>query len=256
MKTSSYITTIVTKISLLLVTSISLASASEPEYEPIISYHQNSIFAQVGKPVGRLRTQTSNGPSGCTAFLISEKHLMTNEHCIGNRVWNRKEQVWTPRTITSVKVEMGATGSTEPNSMKTYAVRLPPLETNRVLDYAILEFEGNPTSEFGYLSISTTKLDYNMPLWIIGHPKLKPQQISRITCKVIKHPKPRPNRLHHTCPTAGGNSGSPVFDASTGQVIALVYAHYSVDRKDIGLAITMSELAKQSPILSAIINDQ
>lgn len=242
---------------LILIGTSSLGSVhAEPAYEPIFNYHPTSIFAQIGHPVGRLRIQTSRGRSGCTAFLISETHLMTNEHCVGKRAWDHKKREWFPRIVLKVKVEMAAVDPKDNSSMETFAVQMPPLEINEALDYAIMKVEGNPAAKYGYLAISTAKPQMKMPLWIIGHPKLKVQQISRVRCMVIKHPIPHPNRLHHTCPTAGGNSGSPVFDASTSEVIALNYAHYSVKVRDIGLAVSFHEIAKQSPLLREILKTQ
>jgi len=232
------------------------AAQSEPAYEPMANYHSSSVFAQVGQPVGRLRTKTSDGPSGCTAFLISQNLLMTNEHCVGERRWDRNKKKWFPRTVHKVDVEMGAIDPTNKKGFETFSVQMPPLEIDQKLDYAILKVNGNPAAKYGYLSISTDIPQFKMPLWIVGHPKLKVQQISRTACRVIKHPKPHRNRLHHTCATAGGNSGSPVFDASTGQVIALLYAHYSATVKDVGLAVSMHELVKHSKLLREIISAQ
>jgi len=229
---------------------------AEPTYEPMANYHTSSIFVQVGMPVGRLRTKTSYGPSGCTAFLISESHLMTNEHCVGKRRWDRKQKKWFSRNINKVEMEMGAIDPNNRSRIEKYTVQMPPLEIDEALDYAILKVKGNPAEKYGYLSISLEKPEYKMPLWIIGHPKLLPQQISRTHCRVIKHPKPHRKRLHHTCPTAGGNSGSPVFNASTSEVIALVYAHYSVTQKDVGLAVPFHLIAEQSKLLRDIINAQ
>lgn len=227
---------------------------SEPAYEPIHEYHPTSIFALVGSPVGRLRSKTSLGPSGCTGFLISPTHLMTNEHCVGDRWWDRKTKTWLPREVISVVVEMGAVDPSDPKRIETFAVQLPPLEKNEALDYAILTVEGNPAETFGFLSISTAPPQTGMPLWIIGHPKLLVQQISRVRCRVIEHARPHADRLHHTCPTAGGNSGSPVFDASTSEVIALNNAHYSAENREVGLAVPFRLIAAQSPLLRSIID--
>ncbi|WP_275290376.1 trypsin-like serine peptidase [Sulfitobacter mediterraneus] len=222
----------------------------------MLDYHPTSIFAQVGQPVGRLRTLTSFGRSGCTAFLISPTHLMTNEHCIGDRHWDHKTKTWLPRTVQSVKVEMGAVDPNDNQRIDTYSVQMPPLEMNEALDYAILNVTGNPADKYGYLAISTAKPAFKMPLWIIGHPKLKVQQISRLHCRVIQHARPHKHRLHHTCPTAGGNSGSPVFDASTHEVIAINHARYSAEVRDVGLAVPFHIIAAQSPLLRAIIGNQ
>lgn len=242
---------------LLSVAALAISPAlAEPNYEPIYNYHPTSIFAQVGQPVGRLRTTTDRGASGCTAFLISTRHMITNEHCVGERYWNRDTKEWMPRQILSVTLEMGVVDPNDQTSVETFAVQMPPLEMDEALDYAILSIVGNPADTYGFLSISAETPRFKTPLWIIGHPKLKVQQISRLHCRVIKHPRPHRRRLHHTCPTEGGNSGSPVFDASTGNVIAINNAHYSAEIRDIGLAVPFSLIAEQSAILRSIIDGQ
>lgn len=241
-----------TTIFLSVVTGI----AADASFEPILNYHAASIFVQVGLPVGRLNVDTSIGGHLCTAFLISETHLMTNAHCVGNTKFDAKKNKRIPRTVSKVELEMGFVDPANRLNVRTFSVHMPPLEMNRTLDYAILKVEGNPSAKFGYLSISTIKPEEKMPLWIIGHPAGMAQQISRVHCRVIRHAKPHARRLHHTCPAIGGNSGSPVFDASTGDVIAIHHASYSLSKPDIGLAIPFYYIVKQSDLLRSILQIQ
>lgn len=250
-----YLKSVCSASALILASTFNSANA-EPAYEPIINYHPSSIFAQFGKAVGRLRIQTSRGHSGCTAFLISEIHLMTNEHCVGKRAWDHKNRKWLPREVHKVKVEMAAVNPKDKTKIETFAVQMPPLEINEAFDYAILKVDGNPASRFGYLSISTQAPEAKIPLWIIGHPKLKVQQISRIACRVISANIYGKNSFTHTCPTIGGSSGSPVFDASTGSVIGLNHARDASKIPQLGYAIPFSKIAKQSSLLREIIKAQ
>ena len=51
------------------------------ENEPIINYSVGSVFSQIGRSVGRLDVLTDKGLFPCTAFIVSEKHILTNYHC-------------------------------------------------------------------------------------------------------------------------------------------------------------------------------
>lgn len=232
-------------------------AAAEPAYEPMIDYHSSSIFAQVGTPVGRLSIKTDKGSFYCTAFLISESHLMTNHHCIDDNWYDNKKKKTIKQTIEKISLELGYLDTKNKSAVKSFNVELNSLEKNKSLDYAILKVKGNPAESFGYLSISATKPVAKMPLWIIGHPRGKPQQISRIQCLSILPIEKRRNRLQHTCPAVPGSSGSPVFDASTGQVIAIHNAGYTTkSKKKIGLAVPLADIANQSSLLREIINAQ
>lgn len=50
--------------------------------EPISNYGPSSLFVKLGRPVGRLDILTDAGVFPCTAFLVSEKYLVTNYHCV------------------------------------------------------------------------------------------------------------------------------------------------------------------------------
>ena len=51
------------------------------ENEPIINYSVGSVFAQIGRSVGRLDVLTDKGMFPCTAFIVSKKYILTNYHC-------------------------------------------------------------------------------------------------------------------------------------------------------------------------------
>ncbi|MBL4761023.1 MAG: trypsin-like peptidase domain-containing protein [Mariprofundaceae bacterium] len=249
---SQYLKQLPTALALFGISSASVAQA-EPTYEPILDYHASSIFAQVGAPVGRLHIQTSAGNFYCTGFLISENHLITNRHCLAKIRYDKKQKKNIPQMIKKVTLELGYIDPANKTASTRYKVKLPALETNEALDYAILEVENDPASEFGYLSISTNVIKEKSPLWIIGHPRGKAQQISRIHCKSILPARSIPNRIQHTCPAMSGSSGSPVFDASTGQVIAVHHASIKGVKPKIGLAVPFSEIIKQSMLLRKIL---
>ena len=59
---------------------------AEPNYESILSYGSSSPYYQIARPIGRLDmlVQTQSGrrfTSFCTASLISNDLIITNNHC-------------------------------------------------------------------------------------------------------------------------------------------------------------------------------
>ena len=93
-------------------------------------------------------------------------------------------------------------------------------------------------------------------MWIIGHPKLKTQQISRVDCRITKSRQNGRNSFSHTCPTIGGSSGSPVFDASNGNVIGIAHAVDDAFDPKIGYGIPFSKIAEQSALFQKIVHEQ
>jgi V8-like Glu-specific endopeptidase len=112
---------------------------------------------------------------------------------------------------------------------------------------AILEVDGIPSNKKS-LTLSKRKVYKNLRLGIIGHPHGGPQPDKKsfdITdnCKVINTDFDSSNRekvFTHHCDTLPGNSGSPIFDFNTGEVIGLHWG--SNDALDVNLAIKMNEI--------------
>ena len=49
--------------------------------EPIRNYGSDSVFAKIGRAVGRLDVLTDKGNFPCTAFIVSKKHILTSHYC-------------------------------------------------------------------------------------------------------------------------------------------------------------------------------
>jgi hypothetical protein len=61
-------------------------SIANYDNEPIFNYSASSKIAEIGKVVGRLDILTDAGTFPCTAFLVSNEHLLTNNHCAGGHI--------------------------------------------------------------------------------------------------------------------------------------------------------------------------
>jgi len=215
------------------------------ENEPIINYSVGSVFAQIGKSVGRLDVLTDKGLFPCTAFIVSKKYILTNYHCSLGLLDD--ERIGATR-IDATQFVAGYLQTGIEAESKKYTVIPTPKEYSKRLDYAVLEVIGDPSQEYGQLKLANITPNDGDPFWIIGHPMGEGQRISREKCKA-NNPALSGGKLLHTCDTLPGNSGSPVIDAGLQQVVGL---HHAGSRKDsVNYAILMSEILDNSKILKA-----
>ena len=221
-------------------------SVGQYNNEAITNYSTNSIFAQIGRAVGRLDILTDGGVFPCTAFIVSESHIVTNYHCVPGIIEN--EQVKATR-IQAVQFVAGYTLEGVEEGTSVYQVNPQPIEADQELDFAVLEVFGNPSRDWGTLQIAANAPNAKDPYWVIGHPMGESQRISREKCRAAEPALSR-GVLRHTCDTLPGNSGSPVIDASLQMVIAL--HHAGSRRNSINYAIPMARILEKSPTLAAL----
>lgn len=214
--------------------------------EPIAKYGRRSLFARLGRPIGRLDILTDAGVFPCTAFLISDKYLLTNHHCVPGIIDDQRVKA---SRIEAVQLLLGYVRDGIQKGTKRFSVSPKPVETDRELDYSILEVFGNPSSRFGHLAVSSAEPEDNSPYWIIGHPMGEAQRISRENCQ-SDSPAVAAGQLRHRCDTLPGNSGSPVIDP--GQRAAVALHHAGSSRKSINYAIPMAFIARHSKIVAKL----
>jgi len=213
--------------------------------ESITNYSSESIFAQMGLSVGRLDILTDKGVFPCTAFIVDEKHILTNHHCVPGILNNERAQA---TRIDSVMFVAGYTQQGVEEGTQRYTVIPTPVESHPDLDYSVLEVIGNPSAEFGTLRLASRLPKDGDPYWVIGHPMGEAQRISREKCKANR-PAVSNKRLLHTCDTLPGNSGSPLIDASTQMVVGL--HHAGSNRDAVNFAIPMGAILERSNVLKA-----
>ncbi len=204
--------------------------------ESILQYDNNNPIRSNGRPVARLIFSIDGAPYTCTGFLISEDELITNEHCVNSQA--------------ACETAVAIFGYDAVNVGKQYpCITVSPDRVNVSLDYAVLRLDGRPGDEWGMLEPVSRSPSAEDELYIIQHPGGQPKQVSRTDCKVIK-PKVAgidgETDLSHACDTLGGSSGSPVFDLSTHEVIALHHLGYFKGSiwENQNRAVLMSEILK------------
>jgi len=211
--------------------------------EPISKY-PNSVFARLGRSVGRLDVATDAGVFPCTAFLVADDLIMTNHHCVPGILDHPKVNA---SAIVGVRFTTGYVIEGVEEGAASFLVNQIPVETNKELDYTLLRVLGaKPGKEFGTMRLASAVPVEHSPYWIIGHPNGDAQRISREGCAAAS-PALSSSRLRHNCDTLPGNSGSPVIDAGTQQVIALHNAGSSA--KQVNYAVPMSMILEHSAIL-------
>lgn len=193
---------------------------SSDNKERIACYSGTDMYEKA-KAVCRL---IINGSSSCTGWLLgSEGHLMTNNHCIGSSsdaqntdfIFNYQYQSCT-----------GSASATQ----NVVASSATFVKTSSSLDYTLVKLPTNPTSTYGYLSISPTVSSVGDRIYIPQHPGGRRKEISvntdtgfsEVSCVgSCGNAGGAGKRMNYYADTEGGSSGSPVIDYNTNFVVAI-----------------------------------
>ena len=184
--------------------------------------NRNQHDTSLSQPIGRLnlflrRVDGAEGTSFCTASLISERHIITNYHCIPGNDKNVRVERATLRLGYLSEREVG----------EEFKVKMRAIETNQKLDYSILELSDVPDSRYGKIDLSAVRDPNPLEnLYIIHHPGGKPKAITRERCYM--HPSwdlVSSSEIYHKCDTEAGSSGAIVFTDS-GQPVGIHWGGY------------------------------
>ncbi len=180
------------------------------------------------------KSRTDGKPYTCTGFLVSPRHLITNDHC--------------PRStseITSTIVEFDYDEEFSRTDM--YKLTLEDLPRDETLDFAIYKLNKEATGR-GYLQLSDDDryISPGKALIIFQHPGGFPKRLAEYDCRVLRptHPVAPRTDFGHMCDTEGGSSGAPVQN-SLGDVIGLHHFGYGKrPTKKINQAVKMSAILR------------
>jgi len=183
--------------------------------------------ARLSAPIGRLDiflrrlADGAEGTSFCTASLISDRHILTNYHCIpGDK-----------ETSEGIRVERATLrlGYLSKNQQgEEFKVNIKPIESDSILDYSILELTELPNPAYGKIDLTAVRDPHPIEnLFIIHHPGGTPKAITRERCYV--HPSSKlltGSEIFHKCDTQKGSSGALVFSDKTGQPVGMHWGGY------------------------------
>ncbi|CAL2055186.1 trypsin-like peptidase domain-containing protein [Tenacibaculum sp. 190524A05c] len=193
---------------------------SSDNKERIECYNGTDMYEKA-KAVCRL---IIGGSSSCTGWLLgSEGHLMTNNHCIGSASAAQNTDF-----IFNYQYA-GCTGSASATS-QTVAQSATFIKTSSSLDYTLVKLPTNPTSTYGYLSLSSAVAAPGDRIYIPQHPGGRRKEISVKTdvdataggfSRVFQSSSGSGQQVRYYADTEGGSSGSPVLDYNSNLVIAI-----------------------------------
>ena len=219
-------------------------------FERLINYSKSDHLRKLGEPVGRLdlliERSGQMGVTTCTASIISEKYILTNNHCA--------PRANSPHKFKKAALLMNFLGEDKEDQTKTFKVTLKPVEQDADLDYAIFQVDGNPSAEFGKITIKPRDPTPGESLLIIHHPAGLPKHATRGGCRASTPRSVRGSDILHRCDTLPGSSGSPIFASDSGEVIGIHYAGASFSAPgSYNYGKRLRRIAGKSRIIAAVL---
>ncbi len=152
--------------------------------------------------------------SRCSGFLIGEDILMTNQHCIPSASYARGVSV----TFDHIKGVSSA-------AMERFDCS-EFIGNDETLDFALLRCSGSPGLVYGFVDLDSASFQAGKQITVIQQ---NCDYYSNRSCDWSKKYSKGEitavgSEYTHNADTLGGSSGSPVFDSSSGRVIAIHHA--------------------------------
>jgi V8-like Glu-specific endopeptidase len=193
------------------------AICGQDDKEPVICYNGTNMYDK-GRAVCKL---IIGGGGSCTGWLLGcDGHVMTNNHCIGTA----SEAANTDFIFNYHNTNCNGTGNSTSNTVSAASTLI---KTNGTLDYTLVQLPVNPTSTYGYLSLSSVAPVVSDRIYIVGHPGGRRKEITVVTDlngdasgNAIVNTVTA-NGIRYMADTEGGSSGSPVFDYNSNLVVAI-----------------------------------
>lgn len=184
-------------------------------------YRVTNTTAFPNRAVGHIEATFPNGSiSRGTAAMVGKNVALTAGHCL----YNKSRGGWASKVI----YYPGRNGNALPYgsyrgrkfiSSQTY------LSTGNIAyDWGVIRFDSNPGGKHGYFGFQTSEANQTgKNLYTRGYPGDKPYGTMYGCAGILKGYNSNKLRMFYTLDTAGGQSGSPVYDSN--QTIYAVHTH-------------------------------
>jgi len=184
---------------------------------------------EVSKSVAYISVTDGVGRWSGTGFMVAPNLAMTNHHVVSD-----------PALLSGVRLRFNYQenfkGEAQPT--KDYpAVPAGVFHADEGLDYAILEVQGEPGREWGWLPMQPRDVKQGERVNVIQHPNGQPKQIS-MQNNLVEYVGG--NVLQYVTATNPGSSGSPVFNDGW-QVVGLHHAGGSLPEPTTGKFFNRNE---------------
>lgn len=166
---------------------------------------------------------------GCTAFHVGEGLVATAGHCLPRPAANMEE---TPCHAYSIQ---WAQSRTESRCLRYKAYRY-----DDEADYALIQVDPAPPAAIEVMGDRREQLAQTQAI-VVGFPK--DRELSQSGhCNARWSPNTEASKFFHSCDTLPGNSGSPVIDTATAQVIGVHDG--DADRENYGSFLPPPEIGR------------
>ena len=140
---------------------------------------------------------------------------------------------------------------------KRYDLKVPPIDLNSTLDYALLESTQNIGQEWGVARLADRVPEAGESLVLIHHPGGAAKHITRGRCDYLGYKGAKADSFEHSCDSLGGSSGAPLFLVTTGEVVAIHNRGTVIrERYGKGFASFVGDIAESSSLISEVISNQ
>jgi V8-like Glu-specific endopeptidase len=150
---------------------------------------------------------------GCTAFHLGDGIVATAGHCIEDLAANPQEV-----SCHALDIAWGVLAG-ELNPERSRCLKVLEYQYDQEADYALLQVDPIPATAV-VLEADPRAVKFNAQAMVLGYPKGRSLSLSG-TCEARRNSDPEARIFHHRCDTLPGNSGSPVFDAQSLEVIGV-----------------------------------